>query len=109
MAQIHAFVGMVTLIVAAGLLIWNGVRVFRNSSAPSFRMVLVGLIDLQVLLGLITFALHPKWGLWLLHPLFMLSAAGIAHVLLKDARPVRTQLLGYFLVFVLIVIGASVR
>ncbi len=109
MAQIHAVVGLVTLIVAAGLLIWNGVRVFRNLSAPSYRMVLVGLLDLQVLLGLITFVLHPRYGLWLLHPLFMLTAAGIAHVLLKDKRPAKTQLLGYFLVFALIVIGVSLR
>jgi heme A synthase len=105
MTQIHAVVGLVTLIVAAAMLIWNGLRLTRNLSAPSLRMVLVGLLDLQVLLGLITFVLHPTWGRWLLHPLFMLVAVGIGHVLLKDARPARTQLLGYFLVLAFLVLG----
>lgn len=106
MVQVHMVLGVITLVVGLVLLIWNAVRIQRQSNQKSFRMILVGLLDLQVLLGLITFFMHPIWGKFLLHPICMLIAVAIGHVLLKESRSPRTQLTGYSLVMVLLLAGA---
>jgi cytochrome bd-type quinol oxidase subunit 2 len=108
MLLVHSVIGMVTLIVSVALLIWNGFRLGRGIQAASYRMVLVGLLDLQVLLGVITWVIHPQPSRWLLHPLFMLIAVALGHTMLKDRRSSRTQFLGYLLIFVLLILGISV-
>ena len=106
MVAVHALLGLLTRVVAALLLIWNGTRLSSASTTrKSFYRVLVGLLDLQVLLGIITFVIHPKGGLWLLHPILMIAAVAVAHVLTKDTRSPRQQLTGYVSVLVLLVLG----
>lgn len=106
MGAVHAVVGLLTLLVAAVLLIWNSIRLSRNStSRKSFYRVLVGLLDIQVLLGIITYAIHPRGGVWLLHPLVMIAAVGVAHVFTKDTRKPNQQLMGYAAVLVLLFVG----
>ncbi len=108
MILVHSVIGIVTLIVSVALLIWNGFRLGRGIQTASYRMVLVGLLDLQVLLGIITWIIHPQPSRWLLHPLFMLVAVALGHTMLKDSRPSRTQFLGYLLIFVLLILGITV-
>ncbi|GMA49530.1 hypothetical protein GCM10025857_08870 [Alicyclobacillus contaminans] len=104
MTAIHGVVGIVTLIVSVALLLWNAFRLGRRLQTPSYRMVLVGLLDLQVLLGIITWIIHPRGGAWLLHPLFALVAAAVAHTMLKERRKGQIQMIGYVLVFALLVV-----
>lgn len=104
---IHSVLGFITLIVAALMLIWNVIRLRKEGTGrPSFYRVLVGLLDLQALLGIITLALHPRGGWWLLHPLFMLAAVAVGHITLKEKRSRVRQLNGLVAILVLILIGA---
>lgn len=105
MTEIHVVLGIITLIVAVMLVLWNGMRLAGIAEGPSFRLVLVGLLDLQVLLGLITFVLKPVGGMWLLHPAFMVVAVAVGHVLLKEKRPRKLQFVGYLLVVLLMLAG----
>lgn len=102
----HAILGFITLAVAALLLIWNGIRLSKGwTSRKSFYQILTGLLDLQVLLGIITLLLNHRGGIWLLHPLFMLAAVAVAHIFTKDSRRPAQQLTGYIGVLVLLLIG----
>lgn len=106
MGAVHAIVGLVTLVVAVVLLIWNAIRLSQGwKSRKSFYRILVGLLDVQVLLGIITYVIHPRGGAWLLHPLVMIIAVGIAHVFLKNSRRLSQQVMGYVLVLVLLLVG----
>jgi len=103
---VHIVLGLITLIVAALTLVWTGIRLSQGwKNRPSFYRVLVGLLDLQALLGIITLVLHPQHGWWLLHPVFMLGAVAIGHVYLKDKRSTIQQLSGVAGIVVLILIG----
>ncbi|MCL6452223.1 MAG: hypothetical protein K6T78_01205 [Alicyclobacillus sp.] len=108
MLAIHIVVGIITLAASIVLLVWNGIRFARGGRGPSLSRVLVGLLDLQALLGIITYILHPLGGWWLLHPLFALAAVGAGHVLLKSSRRPRQQMGGYVAIFVFLVIGILV-
>jgi heme A synthase len=106
LVTVHAIVGLLTLVVAALLLIWNAIRLSSGSTTrKSFYRILVGLLDLQLLLGIITFVIHPKGGIWLLHPILMIAAVAVAHVFTKDTRSKAQQLTGYVAVLVLILLG----
>jgi hypothetical protein len=105
--RIHETIGLIIVLLSILLLIWNALRILSKWDKPSFRSVLVGLLDLQVLLGIITFAIHPIWGKFLLHPIVMIIAAGSAHVILKETRPVKVQLTGYVITVVLLLVGVS--
>lgn len=110
MVQVHMVLGVVTLLVALFALIWNALRLRGQSRHKSYRIVLVGILDLQVLLGIITIIMNPVWsrggGWFFLHPVLMLIALAIAHTFLKESRSARTQLTGYSLVLLLLLVGA---
>jgi heme A synthase len=105
LAAIHIVLGLIILALAIVLLIWTAVNVSNGRGGPRLSKVLVGLLDLQILLGIIAFAIHPRWSAWLLHPLFMIAAAGVAHVMLKGSRSRRSQLTGYVWVVLLLLLG----
>lgn len=75
----------------------------------SYRRIFLGLLDLQILIGIVTFVLHPMWGAFILHPITMVIAVGVAHVLTKENRSTRVQMLGYFVTAILLFIGAWIR
>lgn len=106
--QVHIVVGIITLIVALFTLIWNAMRFAGQSSRKSYRVVLVAILDLQVLLGIITWILNHVGGRFILHPILMLVAVAIAHTMLKESKRPQTQLTGYSLVLLLLIVGAWV-
>lgn len=109
MIRFHEYVGYVVFIVSLLLALWNIYRLTSGRSVRSYRPVLVGLIDLQVLIGIITFIVHPVWGRFLVHPILMLVALIVAHTTLRDARSKQSQLTGYIVIVILIALGMFVK
>lgn len=107
MAGIHAMFGLVIVAIAIILTVWNLIRVAAKLKGPSLRPVLMGLLDLEILLGLITFILHPEWGAFLLHPITMLIAVILFHILTGKKKSTRMQLTGFVVTTVLLLLGVS--
>ena len=107
MIAVHAVVGLIIVVISVLLLIWNAIRIIGKLKGPSLRVVLMGLIDLQVLFGIVTFAIYPHWGTFLLHPITMVSAAVVVHTMTKNTRTPRAQLVGYLLTTVLLLAGVA--
>lgn len=105
MITIHTLLGFLLVIASIFLAIWQILSWKSQLLSRRVRSALLGLLDLQVLLGIITFILHPKFGAFLLHPLLMIIAVGLAHVFTKENRPVRVRLVTYILLAVLLILG----
>jgi heme A synthase len=107
MLHIHQGVGYLILLLAIVLTIWNLLRASGKVNGKSYRMILVGLMDLQIILGIITWIVTKTSfsGKFILHPISMIIAVAVAHVLTKDSRPTRQRVIGYLLILVLVVGG----
>jgi len=109
----HAHAGLGYLLLVVGLIVvaWTALLAYRReepSGASSVACVtLVGLIDLQVLIGIVLFMLTLEGRSWtwaLHHPLFMIAAAVCAHVGNKQDH---WALTGWFVTsYVLLLVGA---
>lgn len=107
MFHIHQGVGYLIFVLALVLTIWNLIRATGKVQGKSYRMILVGLLDLQIILGIITLIVTKVSlsGKFILHPISMVIAVVIAHVLTKDSRSTRQRVIGYILVLLLIAGG----
>jgi uncharacterized protein YqhQ len=82
MALFHARYGevliLLSLIVALFSFFWSSAQ---GRGALTLRRILAGLLDLEILIGLITAALvSVPWGRFIWHPLAMIVAAVFAHL-----------------------------
>lgn len=105
MFSIHVILGLAIIIISALLLLWNALRFGNGWKRPGFGRILTGLLDLQIVIGLIVFIEHPIWGWFLLHPIMMIIVVGLAHVLVSEKRKPQTQLIGYLLTTLLLMVG----
>lgn len=105
MVVLHEIVGYIVIVLSIIVFIWSLLRLAGKVQGNRLRMVFIGLVDLQILIGIITFILHPMWGLFLLHPIAMLIAAALLHVLTKDSRSQRTQVVTYLVATLLFIVG----
>ena len=105
--QIHGAFGVAVLVCAFLILIWNAVRIGRGRTGRSFRPVMTGMVDLEILLGIVAFIARPVWGLFLLHPITMLAAAAVVHTMTKESRRGSVQIAGYALAAALLVLGVE--
>lgn len=112
MIHFHIAVGLLVLLV----FIVSSVRAIlsltsgKTAAVPKgLRRVAVSLLDLQILIGIVTFVLHARWGTFLLHPLLMLVAVALVHMLTSDRRSVRLQTAGFVGGTVLMGIGALIQ
>lgn len=105
MIAIHTLLGFLLLIASIFLAIWQILTWRSQVPFRKVRSAFVGLLDLQVLLGIITFIMHPRYGVFLFHPLAMIVAVGLAHVFTKENRPARVRLTTYVVMAILLIIG----
>ncbi len=105
MLAIHVVLGLAIIIISSLLLLWNALRFGNGWKRPGFGRILIGLLDLQILIGIIVFIQHPIWGWFLLHPIIMIVVVGLAHVLVAEKRKPQTQLVGYLLTTLLLMVG----
>lgn len=107
MIALHAMFGLIVVGITILLTLWNVIRVAAKLNGPSLRVVAMGLIDLEILIGLITFIMHPHWGAFLLHPITMLIAAVLFHLLTGKKKSSGVQLTGFILTTVLLLLGVT--
>ncbi|MCY0875100.1 MAG: hypothetical protein OWT28_02320 [Firmicutes bacterium] len=107
MGAFHAMFGLIVIAITILLTLWNIIRISARLNGPSLRPVAMGLIDLEILFGIITFIVHPIWGAFLLHPITMLIAAVVFHIMTGKKKSSGVQLTGFILTTVLLLIGVS--
>lgn len=107
MVLVHMTIGLITLLLAIIAFIWSSAAGFRGDRIPKpLRGALIGLMHLQIVLGIITwFVARPGGGVWWLHPIFMVIAVILAMVYTKQTRSARQQWLGYTATLVFLVLG----
>ncbi|MCF8563814.1 hypothetical protein LLE49_03550 [Alicyclobacillus tolerans] len=104
MIELHSVLGLILVILAVLLLVANLMN-SRSTVVKRFRSVFIGLLDLQVLLGIIAFFIHPMSGLFILHPVIMVVAVGILHVMTKPSRSPSVRIGAYASATVLLILG----
>lgn len=107
MITLHTVIGYIVVALSIIVLVWNLFRAAGKVQGNPLRMVFIGLLDLQVLIGIVTWILNPRGGWFILHPVAMVIALALLHVLTKKDRPMRTQVLAYLCAAILLVIGVS--
>lgn len=105
--NIHAAFGVIVLVAVIILAVRNVIRLTGNRGGKSYRAIVTGLIDLEVLVGIITFIVHPIWNAFLLHPITMIVAAGAVHALTREKCGRRAQIAGYVLAVILLLLGVE--
>ncbi len=107
----HAHAGLGYLLILLAILVvgWTVVLAIRDQEQKRGSRVactaLVGLIDLQALLGLVLFVMMNKeWNWALHHPLLMIAGAVVAHVANKQES---WALPGGFSVSLLLLLGGA--
>lgn len=104
---IHEMVGYLILLITVVLSTWNVIRISAKLKGPSLRLVVVGLIHLQVLFGIVALIMYPRGGLFLLHPLSMIIAAVVITMMTRKQLQPRTHVWGYILTSLLLIVGVQ--
>lgn len=102
---IHAVLGIIILILAVVATVVEFAR-GTHSRKNVLRGPLVGLIDLQILLGIVTMIVKAQYGWFLIHPIIMIVAAALFHVWTKPKGDGRRRAASYLIGTILLIIGA---
>jgi len=92
-------------------LVWSSYLAIRRQTGPGLFRLYVGLLDLQILMGALTYAalltqgMTPFYFPTLLHGLLMLLAVVLAHVLARWIRRGLPLLVGYLAMLVALIAG----
>ncbi|WAH37275.1 hypothetical protein [Alicyclobacillus dauci] len=105
MLAFHMIYGVLLILLVLLVTIWE---IARPSGAPrGLRGATIGLMDLQILIGIITWIVKkPSWS-FVAHPVFMIVAIIIAHIFTSTRRSRRSRVTGWIVAFVLLVLGAA--
>jgi hypothetical protein len=102
---IHAILGLIILILAVIASIVEIVR-GRNGAKNPLRGPLIGLLDLQILLGIVTIIWTSHYGWFLVHPIIMVVAAILFHGWTKASKSASTRIPAYVISTILLIVGA---
>lgn len=106
MTAVHTLFGLLLIVIFVFLALWQSLMWKTRIPLRRVRGMLIGLLDLQLLLGVITFITNAKYGWFLIHPIIMISAVVMAHIYTKENRPARVQRFAYVGLAVMLVAGA---
>ncbi|WP_206831658.1 hypothetical protein [Alicyclobacillus fructus] len=106
MGHIHMIFGVILIILA---ILATGWELATQRGLPrALRGIVIGLFDLQVLFGIITWILRrPGWS-FILHPIIMVVAVILLHVLTSPASKRSRRLTGWVVATILFIIGAAI-
>jgi heme A synthase len=105
MVAFHMIYGILLLILAIVVTI---IEIARANGAPrALRGATIGLLDLQLIIGIITWIVEKPRALFVLHPIFMVVAILIAHIFTTPRKARRTRILGWVIADILFILGAS--
>ncbi|SIS84347.1 hypothetical protein [Alicyclobacillus vulcanalis] len=106
MGHVHMVFGVVLILLAIIATIWE--LATQRGLPRALRGVVIGLFDLQILLGIITWLIRkPGWS-FVLHPIIMIVAVIVLHVLTSPSAPRSRRLTGWVVATVLFIVGAAI-
>ncbi|WP_062309222.1 hypothetical protein [Alicyclobacillus sendaiensis] len=106
MGHVHMIFGVILIILAILATAWE---IATQRGLPrALRGILIGLFDLQVLFGIITWIVRrPGWS-FIFHPILMIAAVIILHVMTSPSSTRSRRLTGWIVATVLFIIGAAI-
>ncbi|GMA57204.1 hypothetical protein C7445_10763 [Alicyclobacillus sacchari] len=105
MGHVHMIYGVILILLAIVATAWE---IASKSGLPKpFRGIVIGLFDLQVILGIITWIVRrPHWQ-FIGHPILMIVAVIILHVMTSLRYARSRRIAGWIIALVLLIIGAG--
>lgn len=83
-------------------------ELIRKDGVPrGLRGATIGLLDLEVLLGIVTWFVTKASVSFIWHPIFMVIAVAVVHMLTTSKKGRQTRIMGWVLADVLLILGAS--
>lgn len=103
MGTVHMVLGILLIVLAV---IATFLEVSRRSGVPKgLRGAVIGLLDLEVLLGIATWIFVTKpHSIW--HPIFMVVGVICVHIFTRSNNGKSSRVLGWILADVLMILGA---
>jgi hypothetical protein len=96
--------GILLIALAIVVVIWESSS--KKGVPRALRGATIGLLDLEILIGIVTWIVRtPHWSfVW--HPIFMIVAVLIAHIMTTMRRPRSQRVIGWIIADVILILGA---
>ncbi|GEO26391.1 hypothetical protein AAC03nite_21760 [Alicyclobacillus acidoterrestris] len=105
MIAFHMIYGLLLILLDLVVTIWE---ISTRSGAPKgLRGAAIGLMDLQIIIGIITWIMAKPAASFVWHPIFMVVAIIIAHIFTSRRRSKGTRVTGWVITDVLLILGAA--
>lgn len=105
MVAFHMIFGTLLIIFA---IIVTILEIAKSAGSPrALRGIAIGLMDLQIILGIITWIVAKPQASFIAHPVFMVIAVIIAHIFTGSKRPRRTRITSWIVADVILILGAA--
>ncbi|GMA63950.1 hypothetical protein NZD89_01175 [Alicyclobacillus fastidiosus] len=105
MVVFHMIYGFLLILLDIVVTIWEITS--RNGAPRGLRGAAIGLMDLQIIIGIITWITARPAPSFVWHPIFMVVAIIIAHIFTASRRKKASRVTGWVVTDVLLILGAS--
>lgn len=104
MRSFHMVFGILLIALAILVVIWESSS--KKGVPRALRGATIGLLDLEILIGIVTWImLKPHWSfVW--HPVMMIVAVLIAHIMTNARRPRSQRVIGWLITDIILILGA---
>lgn len=105
MGTFHMIYGilLILLVIAATIM-----EIARPNGVPkALRGATIGLLDLQILIGIITWIAVKPSAQFIAHPVFMVAAVVVAHIYTGRKKMRSRRVMGWIVASVLLILGAA--
>lgn len=105
MVAFHMTYGILLILFAIVVTVWE---VSKSIGTPRLlRSIAIGLMDLQIVLGIIAWIIAKPPASFIAHPVLMVIAVLIAHIYTSTKRSRRTRVTSWVIVDILFILGAA--
>jgi len=101
----HMIFGTILIIL---MIVATIVEITRPAGVPKgLRGATIGLLDLEVILGIITWIVVKPSSSFAAHPVFMVAGVVVVHIFTGRKKSRKTRILGWLIADVLLILGAA--
>lgn len=106
MAGFHMVYGILLIVLA--LLVTGWEVAFQGGVPRMLRGITIGLMDLQIIFGIITWIIKTPSKHFIGHPILMVAAIVILHIMTGRAASRSRRITGWVVADILFIVGAAI-
>lgn len=105
MGTFHMIYGILLILL---VIIVTIMEIIRPTGVPKgLRRATIGLLDLQIVIGIITWIIVKPSMQFIAHPIFMVAAVVVAHIYTRSGKMRSRRATGWIIASVLLILGAA--